>query len=69
MLITGVQVETQPLASDGLEGWPRKVRLLVAAERALRNIGNLPREERTAATSTPTASDFDPDRHRQYPCK
>ena len=31
---------------DGLAGWPRTIRLSVAAERALRSIGNLPREER-----------------------
>ncbi len=46
--VTQCVLEEQPLASDGLDGWPRKVRIALAADRALRNIGNLPREARDA---------------------
>lgn len=36
------EVEFIEVADDGLSGWPRNVRMYVAAEQALRSIGNYP---------------------------
>lgn len=34
------EVELREMADDGLSGWPRQIRMIVAAEIALRSIGN-----------------------------